>query len=47
MQTMLRLVGFGDDTGSGFPAILDTWAKEGWLNLIMKHQIQTQNQQKK
>ncbi len=31
MQTMLRLVGFGDNAGSGFPAILDTWEKEGWI----------------
>lgn len=30
MQTMLRLVGFGDNAGSGFPTILDTWEKEGW-----------------
>ena len=25
MQTMLRLVGFGDNAGSGFPTILDVW----------------------
>lgn len=31
MQTMLRLVGFGDNAGSGFPTILDTWKKEGWV----------------
>lgn len=31
MQTMLRLVGFGDNAGSGFPTILDTWEKEGWV----------------
>lgn len=31
MQTMLRLVGFGDNAGSGFPAILDTWEKAGWV----------------
>lgn len=30
MQTMLRMVGFGDNAGSGFPTILDTWKKEGW-----------------
>ncbi len=27
MQTMLRLVGFGDNVGSGFPTILDTGRK--------------------
>jgi predicted HTH transcriptional regulator len=31
MQTMLRMVGFGDNAGSGFPTILDTWSKQGWV----------------
>ena len=31
MQTMLRMVGFGDNAGSGFPTILATWNKEGWI----------------
>lgn len=31
MQTMLRMVGFGDNAGSGFPTILDTWKTEGWI----------------
>ena len=31
MQTMLRMVGFGDNAGSGFPAILATWGSEGWI----------------
>lgn len=31
MQTMLRLVGFGDNAGSGFPTILDAWKSEGWV----------------
>jgi len=30
MQTMLRMVGFGDNAGSGFPAILETWKNNGW-----------------
>lgn len=30
MQTMLRLVGFGDNAGSGFPTILSVWKLEGW-----------------
>lgn len=30
MQTMLRMVGFGDNAGSGFPTILDVWKKAGW-----------------
>ena len=31
MQTMLRLVGFGNNAGSGFPTILDVWKPEGWI----------------
>jgi predicted HTH transcriptional regulator len=30
MQTMLRMVGFGDNAGSGFPTIVATWDAEGW-----------------
>lgn len=30
MQTMLRMVGFGDNAGSGFPAILMAWENIGW-----------------
>lgn len=30
MQTMLRMVGYGDNAGSGFPSIVSTWAEEGW-----------------
>lgn len=31
MQTMLRMVGFGDSAGSGFPSILATWKEGGWV----------------
>lgn len=31
MQTMLRMIGFGDNAGSGFPAILSAWKNEGWV----------------
>ena len=31
IQTMLRMVGFGDNAGSGFPAILETWNDNGWV----------------
>ncbi|MCD7745246.1 MAG: hypothetical protein LUI13_08220 [Lachnospiraceae bacterium] len=30
MQTMLRMIGFGDNAGSGFPKILNVWADNGW-----------------
>jgi len=29
MQTLLRLVGFGNNAESGFPTILDMWKLEG------------------
>lgn len=28
---MLRMVGFGDNAGSGFPTILATWESEDWV----------------
>ena len=31
MQTLLRLVGFGNNAESGFPTILDVWKSEGWI----------------
>lgn len=31
MQAMLRMVGFGDNAGSGFPTILATREAEGWI----------------
>lgn len=30
IQTMLRLVGYGDNVGSGFPAIVAAWTNEKW-----------------
>ena len=27
---MLRMVGYGDNVGSGFPAILNAWEEQGW-----------------
>lgn len=36
MQTMLRLVGFGDNAGSGFPAILSAWEQNGWVRPELK-----------
>ena len=30
MQTMFRMIGFGDNIGSGFPTILSAWKKENW-----------------
>ena len=30
MQTMLRMIGYGDTAGSGFPTILAAWAEKKW-----------------
>ena len=30
MQSMLRMIGFSDNIGSGFPTILNAWKKENW-----------------
>ena len=30
MQAMFRMIGFGDNIGSGFPTILEAWKKENW-----------------
>lgn len=27
---MLRMVGYGDNIGSGFPTILNAWDEQGW-----------------
>ena len=36
MQTMLRMVGFGDNAGSGFPAILAAWKNAGWVEPVLE-----------
>ncbi|MDE7275624.1 MAG: AAA family ATPase, partial [Lachnospiraceae bacterium] len=30
MQSMFRMVGYGDNVGSGFPTILNAWEEQGW-----------------
>lgn len=30
IQSMLRMVGYGDNVGSGFPTILNAWQEQGW-----------------
>lgn len=35
MQTMFRMVGFGDNADSGFPAILHTWRARGWVEPVL------------
>ena len=35
MQAMLRMIGFGENIGSGFPTILSAWKKENWRKPIL------------
>lgn len=30
IQTMFRMIGYGDNIGSGFPTILNAWGEENW-----------------
>lgn len=32
IQTMLRMIGYGENIGSGFPLILSAWNEKHWLN---------------
>ncbi len=36
MQAMLRMIGFGDNIGSGFPTILDAWKRENWRRPVLE-----------
>lgn len=36
MQTILRMIGFGDNAGSGFPKILSAWKECGWEEPIIE-----------
>ena len=31
IQNMLRMIGYGENLGSGFPLILNAWSEQGWL----------------
>ena len=35
MQKMLRMIGIGDNIGSGFPTILKAWQKENWRKPLL------------
>lgn len=36
MQNMLRMIGYGENLGSGFPKILAAWKEAGWQNRCWK-----------
>lgn len=37
MQDMLRMIGFGENLGSGFPKIIDAWKDAGWKTPCALH----------
>lgn len=43
IQTMFRMIGLGDNIGSGFPTILRVWKNENWRkpNLSQNNKLQT------
>jgi len=42
IQTMLRLIGYGDNAGSGFPTILDAWRGEKWREPNLYEDVELQ-----
>ena len=39
IQNMLRMIGYGENLGSGFPMILDAWKKSGWIEPELNNKI--------
>ncbi len=40
IQNMLRMVGFGENIGSGFPKIIAAWKETGWGEPELKNKIE-------
>lgn len=45
MQNMLRMVGYGENIGSGFPKILSAWQKAGWNVPLLENKLDVQEVQ--
>ncbi len=45
IQSMLRMIGYGENIGSGFPKILSAWEKAGWGNPILENKLDVQEVQ--
>ena len=39
-QNMLRMVGYGENLGSGFPLILDAWKQAGWDTPVLNNKFE-------
>lgn len=42
MQDMLRMIGFGENLGSGFPKILDAWQEAKWSAPTLEDRLTTE-----
>ena len=40
VQNMLRMIGYGENLGSGFPLILSVWKEAGWGNPVLENKIE-------
>lgn len=40
MQNMLRMIGYGENLGSGFPMILNAWKQAGWGEPLLKNRLE-------
>lgn len=41
LQDMLRMIGYGENLGSGFPKILDAWKVAGWESPSLEDRLST------
>ncbi len=39
MQTMFRMIGYGENVGSGFPMIVDAWKQSGWRKPLLENRL--------
>lgn len=42
---MLRMIGYGENIGSGFPKILSAWEKAGWAAPLLENKLDIQEVQ--
>ena len=40
IQNMMRMIGYGENLGSGFPMIISAWKDAGWGEPVLKNQIE-------
>ncbi len=39
MQNMLRMIGYGENLGSGFPKIISVWKQVGWEEPLLENRL--------